>query len=185
VRVGWRLALGGAPIERDEYLARIDASPGNRILETAVGTGTNLLALPPGPDTFGLDISHAMLRRCRHRLNRDGRRAALVLADMASAPFADSVFDVVFHMGGLQFASDPLRCIAEMHRMARPGGQVLIVEETASAEVLARRSGVAGLEGLVPEESADVRIDTISGGELVAIEFLVKFRGAESRMPPP
>jgi SAM-dependent methyltransferase len=171
VRVGWKLALGGAAIDRNAYLSRLAVRPGMRVLETAAGTGDNLAALPAGADYYGFDQSVAMLRRCRSRLERAGRAAGLVLADMAAAPFKDDLFDIVLHMGGLQFMLDPRRGIAEMHRMARAGGRILIAEERASVSRMLRRSGVRGLEGLVPDRAQDIRIEEISGGELIAIEF--------------
>jgi len=171
VRVGWRFAFGGAPIDRSAYLSRLTIEPGMRILETAVGTGANLAALPTGAAYYGFDHSLAMLRRCREKLAKTDRSAALVLADMAGPPFIDDAFDVVLHMGGLQFLSDPGRGISEMHRVAGPGGRALIVEETASVAAITRRSRVGSLLELVPGTAKDVRIETISGGELLIIEF--------------
>lgn len=171
VRLGWRLSLGGAPIEREAYLSRLAVGPGMRVLETAVGTGANLFSLDHEAEIYGFDRSAAMLRRCRSRLAAAGRSAGLVLADLSAAPFLDAVFDLVLHMGGLQFTQNPRRCIAEMHRMVAPGGRALVVEERASAPAMVRRSGAGDLAGLVPAAAKDVRIETISGGELVAIEF--------------
>lgn len=142
-----------------------------RVLETAVGTGANLAAFGPGVQLYGFDQSAAMLRRCRSRLAAAGRTAGLVLADLAAAPFRDAGFDVVFHMGGLQFMQDPRPGIAEMHRMAKAGGRVLIVEESASVPMLVRRSRAGEIAQILPASAKDLRIDTISGGELVAIEF--------------
>ena len=171
VRVGWRLAFGGSPIDREAYLSRLDIRPGMRVLETAVGTGANLLALPGSAQYYGLDHSRAMLRRCRNKLDLAGHPAALVLADMAAAPFVDGVFDLVFHVGGLQFLSNPRRGVEEMHRMARHEGRVLIVEERASEAGLVARSGAGALRDLAPVQAEDVHIETISGGELIALEF--------------
>ncbi len=171
VRAGWRLALGGAPIDRYAFLSRLDVRPGMRVLETAVGSGENLIALPPGPDYYGFDQSVAMLRRCRSKLGRAGRCAGLVLADMSSAPFLDGMFDLVFHLGGLQFLVDPRRGVEEMYRVTRPGGRGVIADEKASAAAMVRRSGAGDLRGLVPVKAEDVHIETISGGELIAIEF--------------
>jgi hypothetical protein len=58
-----------------------------------------------------------------------------------------------------------------MYRMVRPGGRVVIADENASATAMVRRSGAGEIRGLVPVKAADVRIERISGGELIAIEF--------------
>ena len=45
-------------------------------------------------------------------------------------PFADNYFDIVFHVGGINFFSDKARAIAEMLRVAKPGTRLMIADET-------------------------------------------------------
>ena len=56
--------------------------------------------------------------------------ADLFLGNAESLPFADESFDVVFHVGGINFFNDRAKAIREMIRVARPGSLLLIADET-------------------------------------------------------
>lgn len=172
VRYAWRLPVGGAPLSRSSYLDALSIKPGGRTLETAVGTGDNLLQLPLDSFYVGLDLSFRMLQRCRRKLAQAGRPAALVQADMANLPFFEKTFDNVLHVGGLQFLHDPCAGIREMHRVAREGAEVTIVDESASLKRLLRRAGVERLEEIAPQATENVRAEIISDGELYSVKFI-------------
>ena len=169
VRFAWRLPLGGAPIRRQDYLSLLDFRPGAWLLETGTGTGDNLLAAPPDVHLFGIDQSIEMLRRCRQKLNDRARSAGLVQADLHAVPFRSGVFDIVLHMGGLQFTSAPRTAIADWFRVAAGGAQILIVEEAASIPSILRRARTGAVEDLLPGTARKTNIETISGGELLMI----------------
>src|ERR1019366_2973948 len=76
------------------------------------------------------DLSWGMLRKCQRKLKRLGRRAHLFHGEAARLPFQQGVFDCVFHVGGINFFSDPARAIKEMIWVARPGTKIVIVDET-------------------------------------------------------
>ena len=181
VRWGWGLSLGGKPIDRRSYLALVDVRPGDRVMETAVGTGANVSLLPESGRYFGVDLSLNMLQRCRINLAARKRQAHLVHADMQALPFKDGVFDVVYHMGGLQFASKPGRVLQEMLRTARPGATVTVVDENDSLPRILRRArksavkhldaGLDGLLELVPVDGALKSGGRINDGELFHIQF--------------
>ena len=181
--LGWRLALGGAPIRRSDYLVDIRVRPADRVLETAVGTGANIERLSPEGSYVGLDISLNMLLKCRQKLGTQGRRAALVQSDMQQLPFLDDSFDVVFHMGGLQFVQDPKEAVREMLRVAKPGTEVTVVDEVYSLRKLkiqnrksfgfpAHENVLNDIDVLIPEGVRDVRRDLISEGELYRLRFI-------------
>ena len=86
----------------------LEVKPGDSVLETSVGTGLNFKYLPHGVelaglDLAGLDLSSEMLLNCQANLHRWHMDATLVLANAEDLPFADSSFDVVFHVGGSNF----------------------------------------------------------------------------------
>src|SRR3990172_8117990 len=85
--------------ERRKAIARLELKPGLSVLEVGVGTGENLplLAEPVGAEgrLVGLDISTAMLARCRQKLDRTGVRAELIDGEATNLPFADNAFDAV------------------------------------------------------------------------------------------
>ncbi len=106
------------------------------VLEIAIGTGLNLPHYPPGIRLTGVDLSPAMLAAA-------GKRAAdLSLAvDLAEAaaenlPYADDSFDTVICTLSLCSVADDRAAIAEMHRVLRPGGQLVLLDHVAATNRL-------------------------------------------------
>jgi ubiquinone/menaquinone biosynthesis C-methylase UbiE len=97
----------------------LEVKPGDSVLETSVGTGLNFRYLPAGVKLSGLDLSPEMLSACQTNLRRWGMDADLYLGNAESLPFADSSFDVVFHVGGISFFNDQAKAIREMMRRFR------------------------------------------------------------------
>jgi ubiquinone/menaquinone biosynthesis C-methylase UbiE len=112
------------------YLGFLEVKPGDSVLETSVGTGLNFKYLVPGVKLAGLDLSPEMLANCQANLRRWQLEADLFLGNAESLPFADSSFDVVFHVGGINFFNDRGKAIREMIRVAKPGSRILIADET-------------------------------------------------------
>lgn len=180
VAFAWRFRLGGQPIIRQSYLEKIHLQAGDRVLETAVGTGENIHQLPAHAHYVGLDISWGMLRRCQINLAHWGREAALVQGDAQYLPFRDGVFDAVYHMGGLQFLTQPKHALVEALRVTKPGGHIWVMDETYSIPRLLRRpsvrwqasrAGIGELPRLVPAAATDVHAELISNGELYFLSF--------------
>lgn len=180
VRLTWSRAFGGAPIRRESYLQDLSTKPGDVVLETACGTAENLRSLPLGRRYVGLDISLNMLLQGRRKLVDTGHDFELIQGDGAHLPFQNDVFDLVFHMGGLQFIREPNQAIAEMHRAATPGGAVWIIDEKASLSKTLARSAIQhthatlmnALKNLAPAGSQDIQTRNLSGGELYCLSFI-------------
>lgn len=103
-----------------------------RVLEVAVGTGRNLPSYPADVELTGLDLSPAMLDRARDRAHELGRTVELREGDAHELPFADASFDTVVCAFSLCNIPDERRAIAEMYRVLRPGGLLLMVDHVAS-----------------------------------------------------
>jgi ubiquinone/menaquinone biosynthesis C-methylase UbiE len=99
-------------------MSLLEAKPGDSVLETSVGTGLNFKYLPRGVKLTGLDLSPEMLANCQANLRRWQMDADLYLGNAESLPFTDSTFDVVFHVGGINFFNDRAKAICEMRRQA-------------------------------------------------------------------
>jgi ubiquinone/menaquinone biosynthesis C-methylase UbiE len=129
-----RVACAMAGFNRDayvmSYLSKLEVRLGDRVLETSVGTGLNFKYLPRAIRRFGLDLSREMLVNCQANLQRWGMDGELFLGNAECLPFADESFDVVFHVGGINFFSDRGKAIREMVRVAKPGSLLLIADET-------------------------------------------------------
>lgn len=97
------------------------------MLLAGVGTGLDLPHLPPQHRYVGLDLNRAMLRRALPRAGEID--FAPVQGDTQRLPFADASFDtVVLHLI-LAVVPEPGHCFAEVARILRPGGQVLVFDK--------------------------------------------------------
>jgi ubiquinone/menaquinone biosynthesis C-methylase UbiE len=100
-----------------------------RVLEVSVGTGANIPHLRSDSEVFGLDISRGMLKRRQKRLAK-WKRSAQFQGEAERLPLRDAIFDVVSHVGAINFFNDKARAIAEIIRVAKPGTKIVIVDET-------------------------------------------------------
>jgi demethylmenaquinone methyltransferase / 2-methoxy-6-polyprenyl-1,4-benzoquinol methylase len=111
--------------ERAADLARV--GPGTRALDVATGTGDLAIALARrGGDVVGSDFSEGMLERAR-------AKSAAVRWEQANAlalPYDDNSFDAATVGFGARNFSDLRTGVAEMTRVVRPGGRVVILEIT-------------------------------------------------------
>ena len=103
-----------------------------RTLEVAVGTGLNLVGYPPGTELIGVDYSPEMLRVARRRVRQVDRVMHLAQADAYALPFADASFDSVVTTLFLSSAPDPAGAVAEVSRVLRPEGSLLVVDHGRS-----------------------------------------------------
>jgi len=119
-------------------VARITAAGlSERVLDLAAGTATSSLTFTAtGADCVACDFSLGMLRAGRSRLvgqqdgqPRDGRgRLGLVAGDALRLPFRDEAFDAVTISFGLRNVASPGAALAEMRRVTRPGGRLVVCE---------------------------------------------------------
>ncbi|MEU7027756.1 methyltransferase domain-containing protein [Streptomyces sp. NPDC046275] len=102
------------------------------VLEVAIGTGRNLEFYPDGVTLTGLDLSPAMLDLARQRAAALGRQVELHAGDAHRMPFPDGSFDTVVCTLGLCSVPDHRAVIADMHRLLRPGGQLVLLDHVGS-----------------------------------------------------
>ncbi len=172
------------PDFRREIIAELEVSPGMRVLEVGVGTGANLRYLPADIDFYGLDISWGMLRRCRRNVRKWRRKARLFHGQAGQLPFRAEVFDCVFHIGGINFFSDPDRAIREMIWVAKPGTKIVISDETEKVvkehyqkNPATKAAFPAGTEkvrcpiDLVPPDMEEIRAREVADGKLYVLSF--------------
>ena len=123
-------------------VAVADARPGDRVLDVAGGTGdfARALAKKVGPrgTVVHTDINEAMLRRGRDRLLDDGLVLPTTLCDAEHLPFETGSFDLVTVGFGLRNMTHKDRALAEMNRVLRAGGRLLVLEFSKIAPPLAK-----------------------------------------------
>ncbi|MEM7407186.1 MAG: bifunctional demethylmenaquinone methyltransferase/2-methoxy-6-polyprenyl-1,4-benzoquinol methylase UbiE [Pseudomonadota bacterium] len=115
-------------------VALTSVGPGSRVLDLAGGTGdlTRLISERVGPSGLVTcsDINAAMLNEGRARLLDSGYVGNVRYAqcDAEALPFADDALDAVTIGFGLRNVTNKDRALAEMFRVLRPGGQVMVLE---------------------------------------------------------
>jgi ubiquinone/menaquinone biosynthesis C-methylase UbiE len=120
---------------RNETISKLEWRDNCSVLYVSVGTGTNLQFIPRDVnketlDIVGADISLGMLKKCRKKFGKH-LNLSLVNCCAEDLPFKDNEFDIVFHVGGINFFNDQQLAIREMIRVAKKGTKILIADETA------------------------------------------------------
>lgn len=117
-----------------------DVRPGHSVLDIAGGTGdlAQAFARKVGPtgQVVHTDINAAMLRVGRDRLLDAGVVLPTAVCDAEKLPFADASFDRVSVGFGLRNMTHKELALAEMHRVLRPGGKLLVLEFSRVAKPL-------------------------------------------------
>ena len=117
-----------------------DVREGYQVLDIAGGTGDLALAFAKKAGKSGrvvhTDINEAMLRAGRDRLTDEGLLLPTALCDAEGLPFADASFDVVSVAFGLRNMTHKERALAEMARVLKPGGRLLVLEFSKVAKPL-------------------------------------------------
>jgi ubiquinone/menaquinone biosynthesis C-methylase UbiE len=104
------------------------------VLEVAIGTGLNLPHYPNDVRLTGVDYSAAMLALARARAADLDRPVDLRAGDAQALEFADDSFDTVVCTFGLCAIPDDVAAIAEMRRVLRPGGMLLLADHVAGSK---------------------------------------------------
>jgi demethylmenaquinone methyltransferase/2-methoxy-6-polyprenyl-1,4-benzoquinol methylase len=106
--------------------------PGERILDVATGSGDLALSLgrkvQPGGEVWLTDINRSMLQRGRDRVADRGLLAPAVQCDAERLPFPSGYFDCVTVAFGLRNMTHKEAALAEMARVLKPGGRLLVLE---------------------------------------------------------
>ncbi|MFL6715317.1 MAG: class I SAM-dependent methyltransferase [Burkholderiaceae bacterium] len=98
------------------------------LLEVGVGTGLTLAQYPAGTEIVGIDVSNDMLDIARYRAEQLGEHnIQLSLMNAESMDFPDGYFDCVALPYVLSVTPDPDKLVAEIRRVCRKGGTILIL----------------------------------------------------------
>src|ERR1700757_1419241 len=113
---------------------------GGRVLEVGVGTGISLPQYGPHLRIFGTDISEAMLKKAKRRVDelRLKNVEGLAVMDAEKLEFPDNSFDVVMAQYVVTAVPNPEAALHEFARVLRPGGELIILTRV-SADAGVRR----------------------------------------------
>jgi SAM-dependent methyltransferase len=152
----------------EHVLAVAQPQPGERVLDAACGTGivARRVAALAGPQgqVVGLDLNPAMLTVARAVATREGLTVDWRAGRVESLPFPDADFDLVVCQHGLQYVPDRAAAVAELRRVLRPDGRVVVsVQQPIETrpfdlrldEVLQAQFGVAAIRQIYALSDAD------------------------------
>ena len=120
-----------------EHVAeRAGAGAGVELLDVATGTGNvSVPAARAGAKVTALDLTPKLLEEQRARAATVGVEVELVEGDAEELPFADASFDSVTSCFGVMFAPRQAVAVAELLRVARPGGRIVVAAWTPNGMV--------------------------------------------------
>ena len=160
VRAAWdRIAAGydQSNTERHMWLAnqglrRLELSRGMRFLDVAAGSGAvSIPAARLGADVLSTDLSPAMLERLRTRASKEGLKVETRVMDGHSLELEDESFDRAGSQFGVMLFPDMPRGIAELVRVTKTGGRVLMTVYGAPQKIEFFGFLVGAIQTVVPE----------------------------------
>ena len=161
---------------------------GHHLLEVGVGTGKNFPHYPAAAQITAIDFSEGMLEKAQQKTHNYTFNIDLRLQDVQSLEFADNSFDTIIATFVFCSVPLPLKGLKELHRVCKPGGQVLLLEHVLSDNpVLAKlmnwlnplvvriaganinRKTVTSVKAIGFQK---VHVDSVSGGIVKIIEAI-------------
>jgi SAM-dependent methyltransferase len=173
---------------RNKMIELLDLRPGSRVLEVGCGTGSDSLHIIEGlganGEFYAQDLSSGMIRLAKRRLADSETPIEYFLGNAAYLPFADAYFDAAFHFGGLNTFGEIKRALAEMTRVVRVGGKVVVGDEGVAPWLRERLFGRVLINAnplyrheppleCLPENVRDVAVHWILGNAFYLIAYRV------------
>ena len=177
---------------RESMVDMLELAPGAAVLEVGCGTGRDSFRLARRLDATGRlhmqDLSPGMVRACVRRMSDPAQSGTLSCAvdcsvsDALALPFPDEAFDAVFHFGGFNQFGDLKAGAAELTRVAKRGGRIVIGDEavapwlrgTQFAAIVTTNNALFEAEApltALPESARDVTVRWILGNCFYVIGF--------------
>ena len=172
---------------------------GGKILEIGVGTGLSFDDYDDTTEITGIDISEPMIMRARARAasGRCPHVKGLAVMDAHDLNYPDASFDCVVAQFVITLVENPERVLSECARVARPGGQIILVNHlysetgwaAAVERLLAQKARALGLRPEFPFQRLADWASSHGGAELIerrkvppfGVYTLVRFRRAETQ----
>jgi ubiquinone/menaquinone biosynthesis C-methylase UbiE len=173
---------------RSAMLDLLELRPDARALEVGCGTGKDSLHITARLNETGelyvQDISSGMLQIAKRRLAESRAPVEYFLGNAAYLPFDDGYFDCAFHFGGLNTFGELERSLAEITRVVRVGGKVVVGDEGVAPWLREKTFGRVLMNANplyehtpplqhLPETARDVRLRWILHNAFYVIDYSV------------
>ena len=110
-----------------EFLSRIPIEPGLRVLDVACGAGQTAIPMSrAGAKVTGVDIATNLIEQARARAQAENLDTRFEEGDAEMLPYEDGSFDLVMSLIGAMFAPRPDLVAAELKRVCRQGGKIIM-----------------------------------------------------------
>jgi len=139
--IGWLYDFAGRRVEKGELGARrheLVAGLEGAVLEVGAGTGLNLPHYERATRVVAVEPDPGMAGRLRKRAPEASVPVEIVAGKAESLPFEDGTYDTVVATFVLCSVEDPQTALAEIHRVLRPGGGLVLLEHVRGRGRLAR-----------------------------------------------
>jgi SAM-dependent methyltransferase len=119
-----------------EFFDRVNIAPGTTLLDVACGAGQlSLPAARKGIRVTGLDLAANLVQQARAKAALEHLEIRFDEGDAESLPYPDASFDAVMSLIGSMFAPRPELVAAEMVRVCRPGGRIVMGNWTPEGHI--------------------------------------------------
>ena len=189
------------PEFRRDLVRRLRLREGQKVLVTGCGLGEDLpliaAAIGGSGTLYAQDLSKSMVEEAQRRFPSQAPvRPEFSVGDAMSLPFADGVFDAVFHFGGINLFGDMKAAILEMTRVTRVGGRVVFGDEGIGQWLRDTQYGQVAMTNIplwksevplahLPFRADDVSCSWVLGGCFYVIEFQVSRAGPSMNIDVP
>lgn len=110
-----------------EFLSRVTVEPGSRVLDVACGAGQTAIPMArAGAKVTGIDLAANLVEQARAMSKAEKLDARFDEGDAEMLPYDDASFDMVISLIGAMFAPRPELVAAELKRVTRPGGKIIM-----------------------------------------------------------
>jgi ubiquinone/menaquinone biosynthesis C-methylase UbiE len=173
---------------RQFMIGLMNLKAGQTVIEVGAGTGKDsaliIDQIAPNGTAVLSDLSPNMMRLATQKLNSDNVNIHYLLANGSYLPFADDTFDSLFHFGGINTFSERKKAFEEMTRVVKPGGKVVIGDESVAPwmrnqptyQMLLKANPLFRAEVPledVPANISDFKLHWIFGNAFYVMEYIV------------
>lgn len=173
---------------RNSFIDKLNINKNSKVLEIACGTGRDSVLISKRLSKKGelhlQDISEDMLGRCYEKLKNATHKKSFSLSNACYLPYPDNYFDATYSFGALGEFSDKKKALAEMVRVTKKGGKIVVGDEsipvwlrkTEFYKILVTTNPMFAVEipfNDFPVETRKVNISWVIGGTFYLLDFEV------------